>query len=300
MPTGLNWTAFSIRFQEAIEAKGFWGHFDDSSPQPILSSPPTAEEQAVLDQWLKNERSAKALLTHHIPDSTLIRVYAKVSLKDQWDLITKEYTQKGAFAQAELRSRFMDSKCPEKGNVREFLDELRVEREKLATYGVTIEDKDYRSTIITSLPHHLSNFTSSLLANARLHATSRTIDPDELITLISEEYDHSVSQRAWRSATKSSKVDDKDEALYVSPGGKAKHNDHKCHGVCWNCGEKGHFKDKCPKPLKDTKNESPKKKGGCVNAAIESDSEDEAAFFVEDSDSVDDLDLESEGDKEGD
>jgi hypothetical protein len=27
----LNWTAFSIRFKEAIEAKGFWGHFDGTS-----------------------------------------------------------------------------------------------------------------------------------------------------------------------------------------------------------------------------------------------------------------------------
>ena len=62
----------------------------------------------------------------------------------------------------------MDSKCPEEGSVREFLDELRVEKEKLATYGVVIDDKDYRSTIITSLPYHLSNFASSLLANARL------------------------------------------------------------------------------------------------------------------------------------
>jgi hypothetical protein len=98
-----------------------------------------------------------SFLQSRIPESTLIRVHSKDSLKDRWDLIVKEYTQKGAFSQAELRSRFMDSKCPEKGNVREFLDELRVEKEKLATYGVVIDDKDYRSTIITSLPYHLSN-----------------------------------------------------------------------------------------------------------------------------------------------
>jgi hypothetical protein len=50
----------------------------------------------------------------------------------------------------------------------------------LATYGIVIEDKDCRSTIITSLPNFLSNFTSSLLANARLHATTGTFDPDQL------------------------------------------------------------------------------------------------------------------------
>src|ERR1700733_16047784 len=94
----------------------------------------------------------------------------------------------------------MNSKCPDKGNVHEFLDELCVEKEKLATYGVTIDDKDYRSTIITSLPNFLSNFASSLLANARLHAATGTIDPDQLISLISEEFDHGVSQHLQCSA----------------------------------------------------------------------------------------------------
>jgi hypothetical protein len=64
LPIGLNWTVFSIRFQETIEAKGFWGHFDGTSPKPTVRSPPAAGEQEALDQWTKNERSTKALLTH--------------------------------------------------------------------------------------------------------------------------------------------------------------------------------------------------------------------------------------------
>jgi hypothetical protein len=145
---GLNWTAFSIHFKEAIEAKGFWGHFDGTSLELIVNSPPGAGEQEALNQWMKDEHSAKALLTHHIPDSTLIRIHTKESLQDRWDIIIKKYTQKGAFAQAKLCTHFMDSKCPDKGNVCEFLDELRVKKEKLATYGVTIEDKDYHSTTV--------------------------------------------------------------------------------------------------------------------------------------------------------
>jgi gag-polypeptide of LTR copia-type len=105
-------------------------------------------------------------------------------LKDQWDLIKNEYTYKGAFAQADLSSHFMESKCPEKGNVHDFLDGLCVKKEELATYGVVIEAKDYHSKIITSLPNHLSNFASNLLAGARLYSTLKTIDPNELIVEI--------------------------------------------------------------------------------------------------------------------
>jgi hypothetical protein len=62
--TGLNWTAFSMHFEDAIHAKGLWGHFDGSVPEPTLSLPPTADEETALAQWRKDDLSAKALLTH--------------------------------------------------------------------------------------------------------------------------------------------------------------------------------------------------------------------------------------------
>jgi len=155
MPTGLNWTAFAMCFQDAIKAKGLWGYFDGTTIHPILPENPTPEQELALTQWIKEDHSVKALLTHCIPDLTLIWVHGKTSLKDRWDLISKEFSSKGAFAQADLRTQFMESKCPDKGNVHEFLDDLCVKKEELTTYSVVIEEKDYCSTIINSLPPHL-------------------------------------------------------------------------------------------------------------------------------------------------
>jgi hypothetical protein len=73
MPNGLNWMAFTMRFQDTIEAKGLWGYFDGTAVSPTLSSPPTAAEETALAQWTKEDHSAKALLTHRIPDSTPIQ-----------------------------------------------------------------------------------------------------------------------------------------------------------------------------------------------------------------------------------
>jgi hypothetical protein len=159
--TGINWAIFSVHFQDAVEAKGFWGHFDGTSMCPELSSPATAEETAAKNQWEKDKWSAKSLLTQKIPDSMLMQVHSKMSMKEQWEAIVKEYTDKGAYAQTELRSKFLESRCPDKGNVREFLESLCVKREELAQVGVTIDDKDYLSTIVASLPYALSNFASS-------------------------------------------------------------------------------------------------------------------------------------------
>lgn len=62
----------------------------------------------------------------------------------------------------------MDMRCEDKGNVREFLDDLQVKREELASVGVDIDQKDYRSTILASLPFALSNIAFAQLAAARM------------------------------------------------------------------------------------------------------------------------------------
>jgi hypothetical protein len=234
--SGLNWAVFSLRFQDAVEAKGFWGHFDGSDEKPTMTIPYSAAE---IEKWEKDERSAKSLLTQKIPNSALMHIRTKKTVKDQWDAIVAEYTEKGAYAQTDLRTRFLESKCPKKGNVREFLDGLRVKREELATVGVDIDKKDYRSTIISSLPVPLANFASNQLAAAKLYAPTKTIVLDSLISLISEEYERQRTQRSRRAGSLKSKDDDRDEAMAVSLGkGKGKDKDRKPCGVCWNCGDK--------------------------------------------------------------
>ena len=112
-----------------------------------------------------------------------------MAVKDRWDAIVKEYTDKGAYTQTELQTKFLESRYPEKGNIREFLEGLRVKKEELAQVGVTIDNKDYLSTIVASLSYALSNFASSQLTAAHMFSTTKTIDPDVLISLLVEESD---------------------------------------------------------------------------------------------------------------
>jgi hypothetical protein len=153
--------------------------------------------------------------------------------------------------------------------------------------GVDIEEKDYRSTILSSLPVALANFASAQLAAARMYAPTKTLDPDVLISLIGEEFDRQKMQRSRRYGGGKSKDDDKatDEAMAVNSSSskwKGKGGAKKLKGECWNCGEKGHFKHKCPKPPKANtakKEESSKEKAsGSANAASECDSESEGAW----------------------
>src|SRR6266571_5016771 len=93
--TGVNWAIFSVRFQDAMEAKNFWGHFDGTSTCLALSNPSMVDEIAAKNQWEKDKRSAKSLLTQKIPDSTLMRVHSKTMVRKRWVAIVMEYTDKG-------------------------------------------------------------------------------------------------------------------------------------------------------------------------------------------------------------
>jgi hypothetical protein len=108
---GENWAIFYVRFMDAIEAKGFWNHFDGSSIAPVLSATATTVEIEAKTQWDKDERSAKTLLTQKLPDSTVLETHSLKTVKERWDAVVKEYTIKGAFAQTEMRAKFLTSRC---------------------------------------------------------------------------------------------------------------------------------------------------------------------------------------------
>jgi hypothetical protein len=75
-----------------------------------------------------------------------------------------------------------------------------------------------------------------------MFAPTKTIAFNSLISLILKEYERQKTQKSHHSGK--NKDDNKNEAMATSSGkGKPKYS----QGVCWNCGEKGHYKDKCPK-----------------------------------------------------
>jgi len=137
---------------DAVNTKGFWGHFDGSAMKPTASRPPKEEELTAISLWEKNERSPESLLTQKIPNSTLMKVHNVWTVEARWKLIVKEYTEKGAYMQTDLQSQFLDLRCKVNDNVREFLEALQMKQEELTIVGVNISLEDYHSTIINAIP----------------------------------------------------------------------------------------------------------------------------------------------------
>jgi len=266
--SGSNCAIFVFRFEDAVEAKGFWGHFNGTVSKPTATDPdaPTATETAAIAQWDKDERSAKSLLTQKLPDSTVVMVHGKKTVRERWEVVVKEFSKKSAYAQADMRAKFMAMRCPDKGNPREFLEGLRVRKEELAQAGVVVDEKDYFSVIISSLPYALSNFASSQLAAAQ-YLSDCKISPDDLLSMLLEESDHQRAQFQHRQTSGKGK-DEGNKALSAnhsskSKNGKGNRSKHRHADVtCWTCEEKGHISRHCKKPKKSKSKDDSGKQGG--------------------------------------
>ena len=169
-----------------------------------------------------------------------------------------------------------------------FLDFLCIKREELAQARVQINEKDYYSTNIKSLPFHLSNFASKQLTATHLFSLTKTIDPDLLISIISEEYscNQCRCETGHHPCTFNGKGRDHDKVMAVIPSHSA------CQGnlnpklskkgpECWNCGESRHICCNCKKPKKKSLTVHPES----MNQVV--DNSDDDAFNVSDIESDD-------------
>ena len=268
---GENWAIFYMCFMNAVKAKGFWGHFDGSLPEPDSSDAQKAEKS----QWEKDKRSAKTLLTKRLLDSTIMEIHGKKTVKERWEAMVREYTVKGAYAQTEMMLKYLTTRCLEKGNTKEFLRGLRLKKEELVQVGVKISDEDYLSTILSSLPDALSNFASVQMLWT-LQQTQQLMDASTLMTmLLQEAKQQNLRAQKHKKAAGKSKKDEKGEASAVSmekPKGKRDMSEINC----WNCGEAGHFSSKCDKPKKTKDNSSKSSENN-----VDSSSDDEGAWAAE-------------------
>ena len=115
-----------------------------------------------------------------------------------------------------------------------------------------VEEKDYFSVIISSLPFDLSNFASIQLAAAQF-SSSKSVSPDDLLFMLMEESDRQRAHRQRIAKSPGRAREDVDEALHVGQSQAGKGKGRFSDVTCWNCDSKGHIArfSKEPKPPKD-------------------------------------------------
>jgi len=244
---GENWMTYKDRLQWSIDARGLLGHMDGTEKKPtdpmslhgrgtswVPKTPDEVKELAAyrtaIKEWRMGEAIVKQQIAGTIPDSLFIQIKGLETAKDIFTYLSNLFEKRSRVVSVELLRKLQDTKCPEKGNVREHFDKMRTVREQLSSLGHAPEEESFTAIIMSSLPPSYDPHISALTASAKV--SNVTLTADTLMATIVDEYD--------RRAAKIKKSSSSDDAAYNAHPKKPKFR-----GKCHNCGERGHKKWQC-------------------------------------------------------
>src|SRR5258705_6175566 len=297
---GKNWITYKERLLTAIGARGLMRYIDGRTKQPLAfeldptgktivredSKPATEAEQEAreekIDEWYQKDAYVKQHIFSTITDRLLLRVQKLPNASEIWEQIRHIHEGKTELVQVDLRRQLQDTRCEEEADVRNHCSELLRMREELAGMGAILEERDFYAIVLGSLPESYRPLLSSINAAARV--TSKLLSPNELIDVVSEEYEH--REITSRSTQKKSG----NTALSAEAGAKNGRTENRSEGTCFNCGKTGHYRADCWRPGggKEGQGPSPGQRRGanlqqsCAIAATRDDYQVECAFATSD------------------
>jgi hypothetical protein len=149
-------------------------------------------------------------------------------------------------------------RCEEGGDTKTHLSEMLRIRESLAGMGATIDDKDFYAIILGSLPESYRPLLSSINATARIN--KKILIPDELINLITEEYEHRLLTDSKAEKRGGSALSANESGHRRKRGSANNAHQNNQETVCYNCNWKGHYKQDCWRPGGGKEGQGPNQK----------------------------------------
>src|ERR1700678_1674953 len=263
---GSNWVIFKDRFLYAAAAASLISHVDGTEviPPLVIIDPgtPTAEQlqkfdeyNLALSKWKSDEAIIKQAIATVIPDSLFIEVRKKETAFLMWEAVKNQREKKSRMVTVDMRRRLQAEKCAEHRDVRVHLNKLLAMREDLASMGGSINDEDFTSIVLGSIPQSYDTYIAAITAASTL--LDQTLSPTNIIDAIRDEADRRTIKNP------KSRKDDQDAAFIAgqsSEKGKKFGKKWKKGIECYNCHKKGHIANDCWAPGGGAEGKGPKQK----------------------------------------
>src|ERR1700720_4601923 len=200
---GKNWVVYKDRLILSVQAHALGGHLDGTTAKPtepaITQAPAdralTDEEkqkittyQDDLKEWFQKEAIVSQQIASTIPDSLYLKIRGKPTVKEAWDLLKSNLEKRSWMFMVDLRRRLQDERCKDNGNLCTHLDTFRTMCEDLAALGDDLNDEDFSTMLLGSLPWSYNSYLSAVTAALSVLGTKLT--PDALMLSIIDEFNH--------------------------------------------------------------------------------------------------------------
>ena len=191
---GKNWVIYEDRLTLSVQAHGLGRHLDGTTTtpkQPAVTQAPASRElteeekekintyEDDLKEWLQKEAIVSQQVASTIPDSLYLKIRGKLMVKKAWDLLKSDFEKRSRIFMVDLRRSLQDERCEDNGNIRTHFDTMCTMCEDLAALGDDLNDKDFSTMLLRSLPRSYDSYRSAVTAALSVLGTKLT--PDALM-----------------------------------------------------------------------------------------------------------------------
>ncbi|KAJ8476439.1 hypothetical protein OPV22_020166 [Ensete ventricosum] len=240
---GNNWMIWKPRKEDLLYCKDLYGHLQGDS----------AKLTSMTDnEWKRLDRKTVGFIRQWLDDSVFHHVSTECSVYALWKKLEGLYERKTVGNKAFLIRKLMNLKYKEGTSIPEHLNEIQSITNQLSSMKISLDDELQALLLLSSLPESWETLVVSLSNSA----------PDDIVTM-SQVTNNLLNEELRRKNSATSHIDS--QALVLENKRRSKSKDRsgsrvgRCKSrsrkniVCYNYGEKGHYKNQYKQPNKNNK-----------------------------------------------
>ena len=176
-----NWVAWKAQMTSMLHVNKVWGHCDGTIIPPEVNEPPA------FNKWDTADEVAKLLISGNIKSAQFMHVVQAITAKQMWDNLTSVDGMHGQQSIMALCCTLYHMKAVKGDDIVVHMNTIHSYQATLHQMGSKVNDEDFKSILVSSLPITWDAFTASYLGSQTRNAVMTS---QELVAIIRNEYNH--------------------------------------------------------------------------------------------------------------
>jgi len=150
-----NWVVWSSHMNTILKFQSAYSHIQGTVPKP--------DDLAQFQKWEQRDLLAQILIKNNTSDEQMVHINQD-SIKtaaQMWQSLHAVHELCGSSGVTAAKRTFYGTQAPDDVNIPEHIAEMRQQQNKLHQMGCMIDDEEFKSILVMSLPQSWDHFISS-------------------------------------------------------------------------------------------------------------------------------------------